>query len=604
MMSILHLSKLGHTADIAAPDENAGAAGLPRMALEELHALYRYMLDAAPDGVIGVDCDGLIVMVNPMMETIFGYAPEELIGQSVEILLPDHYRQTHQEHRQQHLTAKRSRRMGMAKGLPGKRKNGEVFPVDVSLGKPDEGRAGYTVAFIRDASERMQHEAELLHQSTHDRLTGLPNRRLFLDRLRTAITRGGDADNRVAVLILDLDNFKTVNDSFGDAFGDDLLVEIAERLKRLLGTEDTLARLGGDEFGMLLANLDQAGEAAFVADKIQLSFSVPCRVDIHSVIIGGSLGSSYFPDDAADAETLLRFADVAMFQAKQLGRGIHIAFSRSMDRRMQENLRMHVRLKHALDNGGLRLLYQPQVDTKSGEIVGSEALLRWHDDELGDVSPAIFIPVAEATGLILPIGDWVLETACQQIARWSAAGTPLKVAVNLSPQQLRQLKLVGKLRQVIAETGAPVELLEIEITETAAMESPELAEQQLSELAHIGIGIALDDFGTGYSSLGYLKKLPISKLKIDQSFVKGLPDDNNDSSIVRTIIGLAKSRNLRLVAEGVETDAQRHFLQRCGCETYQGWLFSKAVSVAEIDAMLIARPMVKSNANYPSPDIA
>lgn len=348
------------------------------------------------------------------------------------------------------------------------------------------------------------------------------------------------------------------------------------------------ARLGGDEFGILLPNLDWAGATAIVADKVLLNFSVPCRVNNHAVIIGGSLGSSFFPDDAADGETLLRFADVAMFQAKQLGRGTHVAFSGSMDRRMQENLRLHVRLKHALDNDGLRLFYQPQVDTESGEIVGCEALLRWHDDELGEVSPARFIPVAEATGLILPLGDWVLETACRQIAMWSAAGTPLKVAVNLSPQQLRQQKLVGKLRQVMADTGAPPELIEIEITETAAMESPQLAEQQLSELASLGIGIAMDDFGTGYSSLGYLKNLPITKLKIDQSFVKGLPDDSSDSSIVRIIIGLAKSHNLRLVAEGVETNAQRHFLQQYGCETYQGWLFSKAVSATEMGAMLSA----------------
>lgn len=588
MPSIVCPAKFGHVAEVASTTEKTGSASLLTMKLEVRQALYQYMLDAAPDGVIGVDRDGLIVLVNPMMETIFGYAPEELIGQSIKILLPDRYWQTHQDQRQQHLEAKRPRPMGVVKGLTGKRKNGDIFPVDVSLGIPAEGQAGFTVAFIRDTSERLQHEAQLLHQSTHDQLTGLPNRWLFLDHLRKAISRGGGEDNRVAVLMLDLDNFKTVNDSFGDAFGDDLLVEIAQRLQNLLGPDDTLARLGGDEFGILLPNLDRAGATAIVADKVLLNFSVPCRVNNHAVIIGGSLGSSFFPDDAADGETLLRFADVAMFQAKQLGRGTHVAFSGSMDRRMQENLRLHVRLKHALDNDGLRLFYQPQVDTESGEIVGCEALLRWHDDELGEVSPARFIPVAEATGLILPLGDWVLETACRQIAMWSAAGTPLKVAVNLSPQQLRQQKLVGKLRQVMADTGAPPELIEIEITETAAMESPQLAEQQLSELASLGIGIAMDDFGTGYSSLGYLKNLPITKLKIDQSFVKGLPDDSSDSSIVRIIIGLAKSHNLRLVAEGVETNAQRHFLQQYGCETYQGWLFSKAVSATEMGAMLSA----------------
>jgi len=571
--------------DVANPVENATTAGLAQMNMKKRHALYQCMLDASPDGVIGIDRDGRIVMANPMMETIFGYAPEELMGQSMEILLPDRFRQTHQNQRQQHLATKRPRPMGVMKGLSGKRKNGDVFPIDVSLGAPAGGLSGFAVAFIHDTTERVRHETQLLHQSTHDRLTDLPNRWLFLDHLRKAITRGGDG-NRLAVLILDLDNFKTVNDSFGDAFGDELLVEVAQRLKNLLGPEDMLARLGGDEFGMLLSRSGRVGATAKVADKILLNFSVPCQVNNQAVIVGGSLGSSFFPDDAADGETLLRFADVAMFQAKQLGRGGYIAFSKSMDRRMQENLHLHVRLKQALDNDGLRLFYQPQVNTESGEIVGSEALLRWRDDELGEVSPARFIPVAEATGLILPLGDWVLETACRQVAKWSNAGTPLKVAINLSPQQLQQQNLVGRLRQLMTETGASPDLIEIEITETAAMESPESAEQQLSELASLGIGIALDDFGTGYSSLGYLKNLPITKLKIDQSFVKGLPDDSNDSSIVRTIIGLAKSRNLKLVAEGVETDEQRRFLQHCGCEIYQGWLFSKAVAVEEIDVML------------------
>lgn len=575
---------------IANPSERIRSTGLLQLDLPRRHALYQYMLDAAPDGVIGVDHNGRIVMVNPMMEVIFGYAPEELIGQLVEVLLPDHFRQAHQGQRQQYLLTKRARPMGAVVGLTGKRKNGDVFPVDISLGVPAAGQAGFTVAFIRDTSERLQHEAQLLHYSTHDRLTDLPNRWLFLDRLRRAIARGSGESNRVAVFVVDLDNFKTVNDSFGDSFGDDVLVEIALRLKSFLGPDDTLARLGGDEFGILLSNVDRVGTTAKLADRILLGFSVPCQIDTHAVIVGASLGSSSFPDDAADGEALLRFADVAMFQAKQLGRGGHIAFSRSMDRRMQENLRLHVRLKHALDNDGLRLFYQPQVDTESGEIVGVEALLRWRDDELGDVSPARFVLVAEATGLILPIGDWVLETACRQVAKWSGAGTPLKVAVNLSPQQLKQQDLVGKLRQVITATGASPELIEIEITETAAMESPKFAEQQLSELASLGIGIALDDFGTGYSSLGYLKNLPITKLKIDQSFVKGLPDDSNDSSIVRTIIGLAKSRNLKLVAEGVETDAQRCFLHRYGCEICQGWLFSKAVAVDEIDDMLSAGP--------------
>lgn len=560
-----------------------------RQERETRHALFRHLLDAAPDGAIGVDRQGYIVMANPMMETLFGYVPEELIGQPMEFVLPNRLRHSCQARRQPHQFSMRSRPMAEMPGLIGRHKDGGVFPVAVSLGVPTEGQEGYAVAFIRDTSELKRHEEQLLHQSSHDGLTGLPNRWLFLDRLQQAVVRAGRKNNRVAVLMLDLDNFKTINDSYGDAFGDNLLVEIARRLKNLLREEDTLARLGGDEFGILLTHLDRAGEAMQVVEKILLSFSLPCSVNNQVVIAGGSLGLSFFPEDAADGETLLRYADVAMYQAKQLGRGTYAAFSGSMNHRMQEDLHLHVRLKHALDVGGLRLHYQPQVDTDTGEIVGCEALLRWQDDELGEVSPARFIPVAESTGLILPIGDWVIETACQQIAIWASVGTPLKVAINLSPHQLRQSKLAGKIRQVLEATGASPNLLEIEITETAAMESTELAQQQLSELGSLGIGIALDDFGTGFSSLGYLKALPITKLKIDQSFVKDLPGDDSDTSIVRTIIGLAKSLNLMLVAEGVETDGQRRFLRQHGCEVCQGWLFSKAVSATEMGEMLPAR---------------
>jgi len=563
----------------------AAVAAVSLLGIEQREALFRYMVDAAPDGVVCLDGEGRIVLVNPMIETIFGYVPEELLGQGLELLLPDRRRQSSQEHRAEGH-ARQSHAMGAAVGLTGRRKNGDVFPVDVGIGGPGGGVEDYCVAFIRDITERTQHEEHFLHQATHDELTGLPNRFMFQDCIRQAIAGAKHNDNRIAVLMLDLDNFKTVNDSFGDAFGDDLLVEIARRLKELLGEADTLARLGGDEFGILLSNLDHFGEAVQVAQKILLNLTVPCRVGSQLLIVGGSLGLSFFPDDASDGAMLLRRADVAMYQAKQSGRGIYVAFSESMDRRWQENLHLHVRLKQALDVGGLFLRYQPQVDTETGKIVGAEALLRWLDAELGDVTPARFIPVAEATGLILPIGDWVIEAACKQIAIWSNAGTPLKVAVNLSPQQLRDRQLAAKIGQVLKATGAPAELLEIEITETAAMGNVELAQRLLGELCVLGIGIALDDFGTGYSSLGALKTLPITKLKIDQSFVKNLPSDGNDVALVRTIIGLAKSLNLTLVAEGVETDEQRIFLRQAGCETYQGWLFSNAVSATEMGTML------------------
>ncbi|MEO8135556.1 MAG: EAL domain-containing protein [Betaproteobacteria bacterium] len=565
------------------------------MDLEKREALFRYVVDAAPDGVVCVDSEGRIVLVNPMIETIFGYASGELIGKKLDMLWADRQLPSDRELRQESGAATQSHPMGAVAGLTGRRKNGEVFPVDVGIGGPAGGQEGFSVAFVRDTTERTQYEGHLLHQSTHDELTGLPNRSLFQDRIRHAIAGARQDGNRVAVLMLDLDKFKAINDTFGDAFGDELLVEIARRLKDLLGKEDTLARLGGDEFGILLSTLDRAEAAGQVAQQVLTDFAVPCLVNSQVVIVGGSLGMSFFPDDAVDGPTILRHADVAMYHAKQSGRGIHVAFSESMDRKLQEELRMHVRLKHAIDVGGLALHYQPQVDTQTGKIVGSEALLRWRDDELGDVSPARFIPVAEATGLILPIGEWVIETACRQIAMWARDGKPVKVAVNLSAHQLRDRKLAGKIRQVLQTSGAPPELLEIEITESAAMGSLVLAQQILGELSALGIGVALDDFGTGYSSFGSLQSLPITKLKIDQSFVRNLPGDDNDASLVRTIIGLGRSLNLTLVAEGVETDEQRVFLHHAGCETYQGWLFSKAVSAMDMGKLLRTSVAGESN---------
>jgi diguanylate cyclase (GGDEF)-like protein/PAS domain S-box-containing protein len=559
------------------------------LAFEHFKAQFHHVLDASRDGVICIAQSGVILMVNSMMESIFGYSPDELAGQRVDILFPNVMGESPHALPCQSSTFVRLHSMNLVNGLLGKRKNGDEFLADISLSVPSPCQNGFTVAYIRDVSERKRHDADLLYQATHDSVTDLPNRLLFLNHLRQAITNAKRDGTRVAVLMLDLDNFKTINDSFGDAFGNELLVEIGHRLKSLLRAEDMLARLGGDEFGVLLSNLGRVSDAAQVAEKVLLSFSLPCQVGHEAVIVGGSIGLSFYPEDAGDEETLLRYADVAMYQAKQAGRGTYVVFSGAMDRRLQQDLRLHVRLKNALDAGELTLYYQPQVDIETGRIVGAEALLRWNDGELGEVSPARFIPVAEATGLILPISAWVIGTACKQIAQWANAGIPLKVAVNVSPQQLRQQSLVAFIRNAVETSGASPELLEIEITESAAMESPEFAQQALSELVSLGIGISLDDFGTGYSSLAHIKSLPITKLKIDRCFIKDLPGNEHDISIVRTIIGLARSLNLLVVAEGVETDAQRAFLSRHGCQTYQGWLFSKAVPALNMEALMVTQ---------------
>jgi diguanylate cyclase (GGDEF)-like protein len=408
-------------------------------------------------------------------------------------------------------------------------------------------------------------------------LTGLPNRWMYQLQLNQALAHAGRNRQRVAVLLLDLDYFKTINDSFGHAAGDALLVQAGNRMRSTLRESDLLARLGGDEFAVLLTELADADEAVSVATKVLAALQEAYVLQGHDVYSGGSVGLSFFPDDAQDGDTLLRYADLAMYQAKQAGRGTYACYSQNMDVRVHEDMLLHTRLKEALATGALELHYQPQVNVESGNVTGAEALLRWHDPVLGDVTPSRFIPVAEATGLILPLGDWVLETACQQIATWTRIGLPVRVAVNFSAQQFRRFDLADKVRAVLERTGAQAQWLDIEITESMAMTQPEQARKQLEALVALGCSVALDDFGTGYSSLAYLKTLPVSKLKIDKSFMDGIPHDGNDVAISRAIIALAHSLGLTLVAEGVETDAQLAFLRQYGCETYQGWLFAKAM---------------------------
>ncbi|MDO8769930.1 MAG: EAL domain-containing protein [Burkholderiaceae bacterium] len=544
-------------------------------------------LNAAPDGILWVDDDGRILMANPGMATLSGYTEHELVGQNVDLFLPPHLRARHALSMRGYFTTPHPRAMGLM-DLKLLRRDGRMLPVDVSLGNWEDDGKRHAIAYVRDLTERKKFEESLRHQASHDELTGLPNRWLFRLQLNQALARAGRSGLRVAVLFLDLDYFKTINDSFGHATGDALLVQVGTRMRSVLRENDTLARLGGDEFAILLSDLAHVDEAVRVATKLLLSLQSSYRLQNQEVYSGGSLGLAFYPDDAQDSDTLLRFADLAMYQAKQAGRGAYACYSQEMDQRVHQDMQLHTRLKEAIAQGTLYLHYQPQVDVKSGAVVGAEALLRWHDAVLGTVSPSRFIPVAEATGLILPLSDWVLETACRQIAAWAQAGTPLRVAVNFSAQQFRQRDLSEKIRAALTRTGAQAQWLDIEITESVAMTQPEQACEQINALVGLGCHVALDDFGTGYSSLAYLKALPVSKLKIDKSFMDGIPDDANDVAISRAIIAMAHSLGLTLVAEGVETDAQLAFLRQYGCEAYQGWLFAKAMTAEDLTERLQA----------------
>lgn len=571
----------------------------PLERIQAQHLREKVTLSAAPDGVLWVDHTGRILMANPSMEKLTGYATAELLGQNVDIFLPPHLRARHSESMQGYFTSPHPRAMGLM-DLKLMRRDGHLLPVDISLGHWDDEGSCHAIAYIRDLSERKKFEESLRHQATHDELTGLPNRWLFRLQLSQALVRAGRSGLRVAVLFLDLDYFKTVNDSFGHATGDALLVQVGTRIRGVLRENDTLARLGGDEFAILLTDLADVDEAASVAAKLLLSLQASYRLQNEDVYSGGSLGVAFYPDDARDSDSLLRYADMAMYQAKQAGRGAYAFYSQEMDRRVHEDMQLHTRLKEALAHGSLKLHYQPQVDVRTGALVGVEALLRWNDPLLGNVSPARFIPVAEATGLILPLSDWVLDTACEQIAAWAQAGMPLHVAVNFSAQQFRQRNLPDKVHEALTRSGAQAQWLDIEITESVAMEQPAQAREQLNALVALGCSVALDDFGTGYSSLAYLKALPVSKLKIDQSFMKGIPDDAGDATISRAIIALAHSLGLTLVAEGVETQAQLDFLREYGCEVYQGWLFAKAMEASDLTALMLSRKVSGIDTSKPA----
>lgn len=545
----------------------------------------RSIFNAAPDGVMVVDILGNILMTNPSMESLVGFSAEELVGQNVDIFLPPHLRASHAESMRGYFTSPKSRAMGSV-DLQLVRRDGSLLAVDISLGCMEEGGTHYAIVFVRDLTERKKLEASIRYQAAHDELTGLPNRWQFHLQLSQALIRADRSKLWVAVLVLDLDYFKTVNDSYGHATGDELLVHVAERMRSVVRESNTLARLGGDEFAILLTELTSLDEAVSVATKLLLTLQVVYRLKAQVLYSGASLGMAFYPDDSQDSDTLLRYADLAMYQAKQAGRGTYACYSNDLDQKVHESMQLHTRLKEAIAQDLFELHYQPQVGVESGLIVGVEALLRWNDPVLGRISPAQFIPVAEATGLILTLSEWVLQTACKQIATWSKNGTPLRVSINVSAQQFHQRDLPELIRSALALSGAPAELLDIEITESVAMAQPELAREHITALASMGCRVALDDFGTGYSSLGYLKVLPVSKLKIDKSFMDGIPNEVDDVTISRAIITLAHNLGMTLVAEGVETKAQLAFLRQNECEIYQGWLFAKAMAAHDITEIL------------------
>ncbi len=440
----------------------------------------------------------------------------------------------------------------------------------------------------QEINERRLAEERVKHMAHHDALTGLANRALLEERLVQALDHAIRSAVKLAVLFIDLDRFKHINDALGHHQGDQLLIQVARRLQTAIRSTDTVARLGGDEFVIVLPDIHHSDEVSHIVQKIQLALQQEVQLALQDVFVTPSIGIALFPEDGSDSNELMKNADLAMYHAKAQGRNSAQFFNQRIDDALKERVSLENALFQGLKQGQFELYYQPQVDVRSNRVVGAEALIRWHHPEKGLVSPAAFIPLAEETGLIVDIGRWVLETACQQSVRWLKQGAEaFVISANISALQVQQAGFLGEISDILRGTGAVPHLLELELTESVIMKNAEETIAALESLHRLGLQISVDDFGTGYSSLSYLKRFPLDKLKIDRSFVSDITIDSDDATICRTIISMAHNLNMNVVAEGVETREQLALLQRYGCELYQGYLFSRPVPASQIGAFLL-----------------
>lgn len=444
-----------------------------------------------------------------------------------------------------------------------------------------------TVSAIKDITELKRNEKKIYNMEYFDSITGLPNKMLFLDRLNVGLANARRNCTKLAVIVLDLDNFKTINDTLSHAFGDRILMQIAEKIKGLLREADTVARFGGDEFIILQPGLKDITDITRVADRILENFRSPWILEGREYYITASMGIAIYPNDGQDESTLVKNADIAMYRAKDKGKNNYELFMESMNRRIIDKLNLENALRHAIEKEDFVLYYQPQIDIATGEIISVEALIRWNREGVGLVQPLEFIPVAEESSLIIPLGEWVLKTACMQNVKWISSGyKPLMMAVNLSAKQFQQRDLVEMIDRILHETGMEPTLLELEITESTAMQDIDFTVEVLKKLREKGIRISLDDFGTGYSSLKYLKILPLDTLKIDKSFIHDIALNSNEEGIAKSVIGIAHRMNLMVVAEGVETNDQLEFLKAHMCDKVQGYLLSKPLPSDQIGEIL------------------
>ncbi len=555
-------------------------------ALQLSERRYRALFERNLAGVYRSTMEGRILDCNEAFARIFGYGSrEEVLRQAAWDLYvrPDDRKAA---------LAKLVERQNLTNyELCLKRKDGSTVWVlqNENLSEGPDGLLSVIEGTVIDISERKRAEEQVKHLAFHDPLTNLPNRLLFNDRLTLAVAQAHRHNQRLAVLFLDLDRFKIINDSLGHSVGDELLRQLAERIQEHVREGDTVARLGGDEFTLLVPGITADEDAAKIARKICGAIHDPFWIDGRELFVTASVGVSVYPADGHDAETLVRNADSAMYRAKEQGRDNYQLYTPAMNARAVERLSLESRLRQAVAHDELELHFQPFIDLKTAELLGAEALLRWRHPELGLIPPGEFIPIAELSGLIVPIGEWVLKTACAEARKWHEKGFPeLTVSVNLSSRQFQHTDLVSQVTQALGETGLEPNKLDLEITESNAMQNAEHSINTLWGLKKQGVRISMDDFGTGYSSLNYLKRFPIDRIKLDQSFVRDLPSDKDDAAIAMAVIAMGRSLELEVIAEGVETEEQLAFLKGHQCDQLQGFLLSKPLAADDFDRFLDA----------------
>jgi diguanylate cyclase (GGDEF)-like protein/PAS domain S-box-containing protein len=537
------------------------------------------------EGILLTDSDQTILKVNPGFTAITGYDQESILGKKPSILKSNRHDASFYQKMFESIN-----NLGKWQGeIWNRRKNGEIYLQQLSIVPiyDEKDDICLYVGLFTDLTKSINYSQQVHNNAYYDMLTNLPNRILLHDRLAFMVNHAKRNKQNMAILLMDLNRFKLINDTLGFSAGDSLLQTIANRLKSCLRDVDGVFRLGDDEFAILLEEIAQPQDAARVAKRLLAVCSLPFQFYDHELYVTVSIGISIFPTDGEEIEVLLKNAEAAMNRAKELGINNYQHYMPTMNAKAFEQLTLEHNLRKALQKNQFLVYYQPQIDLRTQKIIGAEALVRWQHPELGMISPAQFIPIAEETGLILPLGEWVLRTACQQAKYWyDQLGTRFMISVNLSSRQFQQQDLVSTVYRSLRDTQLPPELLELEITETLGMKNPELTLKTLHELKSMGIHIAIDDFGTGYSSLSYLKKFPIDTLKIDQSFVSDINGDSSDGAIVVAVIALAHSLKLKVIAEGVETPEQAEYLLDHGCERIQGYIFSPPVPAQDFEDII------------------